>query len=570
MAKINWQKKIENFALTYIARSDSPLAVQLGILICILALLGGLLAAAIKLLEGVSMVSGIIMASSILIAGFLYFVCLKYKQYKLGTVLCYFFGCMVCIPFTFIVGGGISSGLIAYFVLALVLAFLMFHDRTLIPIIIIEITIFLSCIAISYYYPSMIQRPSSNFILHLDNIQGVLICGLFIGGLIKFQIWLYGKEKEKADEASKAKANFLATMSHEIRTPMNAIIGFQEAILREPLSDKQKKYMENLRMSSFALLDIVNNILDFSKIDAGSMVVTNSVFNLHQLLENLAAVTEVAAKEKALEVKTNFASSLPEYIVGDESKTRQILNNILSNAIKYTLAGSITFSAKALDTELSFEIADTGIGIREEDMSRIFLPFEQLDLRKNKGIIGTGLGLAITQKLCAALGGSIELESVYGKGSVFTVTLPLIISELTKAKKAEPDEAFRAPNAKVLVVDDVDINLMVAEAMLEVYEIKPDLALSGKAALEKAASTEYDLIFMDQMMPGMDGIETTARLRQINDHYARLPIVALTANVMNTSGEYFKGLGFSAFLSKPIEAEKLTKCLQDCLPAERV
>jgi CheY-like chemotaxis protein len=224
---------------------------------------------------------------------------------------------------------------------------------------------------------------------------------------------------------------------------------------------------------------------------------------------------------------------------------------------------------------LCFQVQDTGIGIKEEDKSRLFSPFEQLDQRKNKGILGTGLGLAITRQLCTAMKGSVEIESVYGQGSCFRVILPHVKSNthpLSGVRKNEllQKPRFTAPEAKVLVVDDVDINLMVAEAILNEYAITPDTAASGNEALEKARENQYDLIFMDQMMPQMDGIETTAKLRGLSPHYADAPVIALTANVMNTSDSYFRNLGFTAFLSKPIEVDKLYAALLQYLPPDRI
>jgi CheY-like chemotaxis protein len=368
-------------------------------------------------------------------------------------------------------------------------------------------------------------------------------------------------------------------MSHEIRTPMNAIIGLQDAILRENLTQTQQKHMHNLKISSLALLDIVNNILDFSKIEAGGITINDDDLDLYTLLDNLSAVITMNAEQKGLEFRSRLSPGLPRFIRGDETKIRQILNNLLTNAIKYTPQGSVELAAELRRCQsgevLCFQVRDTGIGIKEEDKNRLFSPFEQLDQRKNKGILGTGLGLAITRQLCTAMKGSVEIESVYGQGSCFRVLLPHVKSSMHPLSGVRKDELLRkprftAPEARVLVVDDVDINLMVAEAILEEYAITPDTAASGKEALEKARENRYDLIFMDQMMPLMDGIETTARLRGISPHYADAPVIALTANVMNTSDSYFRNLGFTAFLSKPIEVEKLYAALLQYLPPDKI
>jgi signal transduction histidine kinase len=304
--------------------------------VCILAITGGVIAAGIKLLEGVPFYAGFVMLGSLSLAGAGYVVCIKRKMNKLSIAVCYFFGCMVCIPYTFLVGGGVSSGLNAYFVLALVLTFYMFQGRAWIVPVALEILVFLGCIAVSYYSPQTIIGFRSQAVLHVDNVQGVLICGLTIGGLVKFQIWAYQRQKDKADAATRARADFLATMSHEIRTPMNAIIGLQDAILREDLSQTQQKHMHNLKVSSVALLDIVNNILDFSKIEAGGITINDDDLDLYTLLDNLSAVITMSAEQKGLEFRSRLSPGLPRFIRGDETKIRQILNNLLTNAIKYT------------------------------------------------------------------------------------------------------------------------------------------------------------------------------------------------------------------------------------------
>jgi signal transduction histidine kinase/ActR/RegA family two-component response regulator len=372
--------------------------------------------------------------------------------------------------------------------------------------------------------------------------------------------------KEAAEKANYAKSDFLATMSHEIRTPMNAIIGLQNSIIQEPLSQRQKNYMDNMKKSSYSLLSIINDILDFSKIEAGKITVEPSDFDLGELCRSIAGAMEVSARQKGLSFNSFMSPQLPRYIYGDENKIRQIITNILNNAVKYTNAGGIEFSAAPDGDCLAFTVKDTGIGIKEEDIGKLFSPFEQLDLRKNKDVVGTGLGLAISGRLCAAMNGSIKVESVYGEGSGFTVRLPCTLGE--RVAKEEDGPAFSAPAAKVLVVDDIDINLIVAEAILSEYGIQPDLANSGAKALELVQEKRYDLIFMDQMMPGMDGVETTKRLRSLNAYYAGAPVVALTANVMSGSAEIFEKAGFSDFVLKPIESPKMAQCLRRWLPKE--
>ena len=390
-----------------------------------------------------------------------------------------------------------------------------------------------------------------------------------------------------AEEASRAKSDFLATMSHEIRTPMNAIIGLQDAVMSEPLTERQKGFLRNMKSSSKNLLAIINDILDFSKIEAGKMTFEETSFSLKTFLTSVYDVTAMTARQKHLVCRPEFSDELPDFVRADENKLRQILNNLLSNAIKYTPGGFIEFIADVChvgekdpsggvltEEALRFVVRDTGIGIKREDVLRLFSPFEQLDNRRNKNVAGTGLGLVITHRMCEAMGGHIFVESVYNEGSTFTVLLPLTISEAAGDAFADDgallSEPFTAPKAKVLVVDDVDVNLIVAEAVLSDYEIEPDSALSGGEAVRMAREKRYDMIFMDQMMPVMDGFEATRRIRALGGHNAGIPIVALTASVMAEAQRRLLEAGCNDLLLKPIETSMMTRCLRKWLAKELI
>jgi signal transduction histidine kinase/CheY-like chemotaxis protein len=381
------------------------------------------------------------------------------------------------------------------------------------------------------------------------------------------------RAKETAEHASRAKSDFLATVSHEIRTPMNAIIGLSNILKKTPLSVDQQTHLHNIQNSSRVLLNLINDILDFSKIEAGKLDLINEYFDIKQLLAHQQSIFHTMFKQKGIKFIYRVEDNFPSVVLGDEKRIGQIFINILNNALKYTSEGHVIFSAKREpDNILSFTVEDTGIGIKEEDLPRLFTAFEQFDKVKNKKTTGTGLGLTITKRLCEMMGGTVSVKSKYGAGAAFTVRLSLPAGTQADLKHENKRALlkFTAPSAKVLLVDDIDINIMVAEAMLGEYGIKPDTALNGAQALEFVQKKDYDIIFMDHMMPEMDGVEATRRIRELGGKYESIPIIALTANAVSGAREMFLTSGFNGFLSKPIDSQKLADCLLKWLPEKAI
>ena len=397
--------------------------------------------------------------------------------------------------------------------------------------------------------------------------------------------WTQAAEKDRiqeeariAERANRAKSNFLANMSHEIRTPMNAIIGLDEMIIRESNDETAKKYAADIKSAGGTLLSIINDILDLSKIETGKMELVPVNYEVSSVINDIVNMTEKKAEDKKLKFIMNVDKDIPSVLNGDEIRIRQILLNLINNAVKYTEYGSIkvdiSFDRNA--SVLKAVVKDTGIGIKDEDKERLFNLFQRLDETRNRNIEGTGLGLNISMQLAKMMDGDIAVESEYGKGSTFTVKVVQKIADSTpigdytkrleESRKAEKEykPQLVAPDAKILVVDDNDMNLKVFKFLLKNTKINITTVLSGVETLELLKSNKYDVIFLDQMMPGMSGIETLQYIKE-QKLAEGTPVVARTADGISGAREMYMEQGFTDYLAKPIIYEELEKLLLEYL-----
>ncbi|MCR5847925.1 MAG: DegV family EDD domain-containing protein [Lachnospiraceae bacterium] len=521
-------------------------------------------------------------------------VSVKNNHIKAGSaIICFIIG-FIFFPMSFIFGGGINSGAPIWFIYIILLISLLLSGKTRIVFFVLELLTATFCYYLGIFHPEFIHKNSE--------LQGgifafvsLVIISIATSILVSLEINLFVKEKKRTEEQKKeiemlnaAQNQFFSSMSHEIRTPINTIIGLNEMILRENINDEVVEDAVNIRSAGKLLLNLINDILDMSKFKSGKMHLLIAPYHTGNMLSDLVGMLWIRAKEKNLKFQINVSPDVPAELVGDEVRIKQILINILNNAIKYTKEGSIslTVQCERIDNEtfnIIYTVSDTGIGIKKEDIPFLFSAFKRVDEDVNNHIEGTGLGLSIVKQFLDLMGGKIAVNSVYTKGSTFIVEIPQrAVSDkqigeydFEKShgigKKSEYRQKFEAPEARILIVDDNEANLMVAAKLLRDTKVVIDTVKSGEAALKKTQNIEYNVIFMDHLMPEMDGIECKKRIRNQTGGSSRdSKIVILTANAGEENRELYAKENFDGYLVKPVSADDLESELLRHLPKDIV
>ncbi len=518
----------------------------------------------------------------------------KYNKLDIAAIIVAIIINVIAFPMMFFFCGAIESGASVWMVLGIIYLFMLFSGRRLAFFLTLTLLIDSITYYIAYRYPDLVVPMASREAIYIDSFFAVMATGLACGLVILFFIYLYDAERKVVLEqnkelelASSSKNATFARISHEIRTPINTIVGLNEMVLRENPQGTTAEYAQNIKSASKMLLSLVNDFLDLSRIESQRMEIYPIPYKTKNLISELVDMVRISIQDKGLTFFVEADVNLPSELSGDEKRIKQILINILANAVKYTNEGSVTLSINAIKSSeneavLKISVADTGIGIRKEDMPHLYETFGRVDEKNNQRVEGTGLGLSIAKQLLDLMDGEITVDSIYTKGTVFTIELkqqvenwnPIGECEFTTVVKKEKEvyqQLFEAPAAKILLVDDNELNVFVAKKLLEVTKVEIDVASSGEECLEKTKQRFYHVILMDYMMPKMSGHETLKRLRTQENGLCRdSAVVIMTANTLEETHKLMKDVRFDGYLEKPIDSEKLEEMILRFIPNELV
>ncbi|MCR5256064.1 MAG: DegV family EDD domain-containing protein [Acetatifactor sp.] len=518
----------------------------------------------------------------------------SYHKTELAAKILGVFFIFMFFPSVFFYSGGTEGGASLWLTMGIIYCFLMFDGLTLKIFVTLAIIVDIAIYFVAYLYPEYINPLTNDFSVYVDSIFSVIMVGIVVGLLLLYQRALFTKERiksrnqtEELEKANNATNAFFANMSHEIRTPINSIVGLNELILREKPGGEIATYADNIRTASKMLLHLVDYILDKTQLELGQMEIVPVEYNTKDMISELIDMVHIEANEKKLMLLVDVDRGLPSIMYGDEGRIRQILLNILTNAVKFTPSGSVAFIVKGEDQsngnyKLTFAVSDTGIGIKKEDLGHLYDAFRRMDMQKNRRVQGSGLGLAITKELVSLMGGELTVDSIYTKGSTFSVTLeqrivnpePIGNVDFLRHKQRVVEEyrkTFEAAEANILIVDDNSMNSMVESKLLKETKVQVDIATGGLECLARTKKKFYHVILMDYMMTDMNGIETLRRIRnQENGLCKNSAVLLLTANTPTEAKKLCEDYNFDGFIVKPVTGEALESEIVKFLPDDIV
>lgn len=567
---------------------------RLLVLLTMIALSGMILAFIGGLIVGESFLSMLTIVIAFFVFCPLVYIGYKLRKIRMMANILAFLLVYVFFPLVFFTSGGIRGGSPIWFVFEVLVIGMILRGKSRIFFFISEMISVIFCYYVQYAYPQAII-PHDEYEFFADSLGSLIIVSIILTMLMGFQTYVYLKEndianaqRDEIDKLNKAQNSFFSSMSHEIRTPINTIIGLNEMILRENESEEIAEDAMNIQAASNMLLHLVNDILDMSKLQSGQMQLSESSYNPRDLILDVVSMLQIQAQEKKLAFNVSVAPDIPSELKGDDVRIKQILVNVLNNAIKYTEEGFVMLSVQCgykHDGKITiiYSVSDSGIGIKKENIDGLFTAFKRMDEDKNRYIEGTGLGLSIVKQFVDLMGGKITVNSVYTKGSTFIIEIPQKVVNDEPIGRIDTSErrseltigvyhqSFEAPEARVLVVDDTRTNLLVVSKLLRGTRVNIDTAGSGEQALEMTLQNSYHVIFMDHLMPEMDGIECMHRIRKQTGGLSReAAFIALTANAGSENRTFYENEGFDSYLVKPVTGAAIEDELHRFLPRDLI
>ena len=520
---------------------------------------------------------------------------IKYERIELAGMIIGLALSFLIFPLTFFINGGILGGATIWMAINILYAFLIFSGKKLVFLVVVDILTSGATYLLGYFKPDLIKQLNGTTVVYMDSFFSLIIVSLVIGAMIRFQIKAYEEEREVVkeqtqilEENSKSKDGFFANMSHELRTPVNTIIGLNEMILRQDVSEKVASYAMDVENAGKMLLSLVNDVIDLSQMELKKMEIVNNEYDTIGMIIDVIGITNVKAKEKKLHFYLDIDEKIPRVLKGDKKRIEQVLINLMTNAVKYTNEGAVTFTMKADEiiedtVKLKMSVQDTGIGIRKENIDKLYDSFRRLDSKKNENVQGSGLGLAITKQLVDLMGGEITVDSIYSRGSTFTVEIKQEIVDALPIGKQEVyisgiyerknhyEQLFEAPGANILVVDDNEMNLRVLKELLHKTEVKIDTAVSGKECLELTRKNFYHVVILDYFMPDINGFDLLHKIKkQPNGLCKNSAFILLTANAGSDISKKCQNEGFDAYLEKPVDGILLEEYLMAYIPEDLI